>query len=71
LTATATAGGQQVDVTTSVTWTTDTTLLTVQNGANPMCVTSLALTGTTTIFATYLSGNNTITSNSVGVTVTQ
>jgi len=71
LTATATAGGQQVDVTTSVTWQTpNTDLLTVQNGIDPMCVTSLAETGATTVFATYISGTNTITSNSVTVTVT-
>jgi hypothetical protein len=70
LTATATAGGQQVDVTTSVTWTAaNTSLITVQNSVNPMCVTSLAMTGTTTVFATYISGNNTIISNSVSVTV--
>jgi hypothetical protein len=72
LTATATAGGQQVNVTTSVTWVTaNTSLLTVENGIDPMCVLSSATPGTTTVFATYLSGNNTITSNSVSVTVTQ
>ena len=72
LTATATAGGQQIDVTTSVTWQTpNPSLITVENGIEPMCVTSLAVTGTTTIFATYISGNSTITSNSVSVTVTQ
>jgi uncharacterized protein YjdB len=71
LIATATAGGQQVDVTTSVTWQTpNTDLLTVQNGIDPMCVTSLAEAGATTVFATYISGTNTITSNSVTVTVT-
>jgi uncharacterized protein YjdB len=71
LTATATAGGQQVDVTTSVTWQTpNTSLITVQNSVTPMCVTSQAMTGTTTVFATYVSGGNTITSNSVSVTVT-
>jgi Bacterial Ig-like domain (group 2) len=70
LTATATAGGQQINVTTSVTWTAaNTSLLTVQNGVDPMCVTSLAMSGTTTVFATYISGNNTIISNSVTVTV--
>jgi hypothetical protein len=69
LTATATAGGQPVNVTTSVTWVADQTLLTVQNGVDPMCVTSLSMPGTTTVFATYPSGNNTVTSNSVSVTV--
>ena len=70
LTATATAGGQQVNVTTSVTWqTANTSLLQVQNQVDPMCVTSLTMSGTTTVFATYVSGNNTITSNSVTVTV--
>jgi hypothetical protein len=34
-----------------------------------MCPLSAAATGSTTIFATYISGNNTITSNSVNVTV--
>jgi uncharacterized protein YjdB len=72
LTATATAGGQQIDITTSVTWQTGTAgILTVQNGINPMCVQSLTMAGPTTVFATYISGNNTITSNSVTVTVTQ
>jgi hypothetical protein len=71
LTATATAGGQQVDVTTSVTWqTANTSLITVENGIDPMCVTSLATPGPTTVFATYLSNGTTITSNSVTVTVT-
>jgi hypothetical protein len=37
---------------------------------NPMCVQSSTTAGTTTVYATYLSGNNTITSNSVTVTVT-
>jgi trimeric autotransporter adhesin len=70
LTATATAGGKQIDVTTSVTWqTSDTSLLTVQNGVTPMCVISAAQTGSATIFATYVSNNTTITSNSVSVTV--
>jgi hypothetical protein len=71
LTATATAGGQQVDITTSVTWQTGTAgILTVQNGINPMCVQSSTMAGATTVFATYVSGNSTITSNSVTVTVT-
>ena len=69
LTATATAGGQQVDVTASVTWQTGTPgILTVENQVKPMCVQS-TLTGITTVFAQYTSGTNTITSNSVTVTV--
>ena len=71
LTATATAGGQQIDVTTSVTWQTpNTSLITVQNGVKPMCVQSSTMAGTTTVFATYISGTTTINSNSVTVTVT-
>lgn len=70
LTATATAGGQQIDVTTSVTWQTGTAdIVTVENGINPMCVTSLTTPGQTTVFATYVSGGTTITSNSVTVSV--
>ena len=70
LTAKASAGGQTPDVTASVTWqTANTSLITVENGVDPMCPQSLAATGTTTIFATYISGNNTITSNSITVTV--
>lgn len=70
LTAAATAGGQKVDVTTSVTWQTGTAnIVTVQNGVTPMCVTSLTTSGQTTVFATYVSNNTTITSNSVTVTV--
>lgn len=74
LSAIATAGGQTVDVTTSVTWNTGSgtaTLLQVENGVSPMCVTSEATTGTDTIFATYESNGALITSNSVSVTVTQ
>lgn len=72
LTATATAGGQQVDVTASVTWETGTAgVVTVENGITPMCVQSSSSANTTTVFATYLSGNTTITSNAVTVTVTQ
>jgi hypothetical protein len=71
LTATATVGGQQIDITASVTWQTpNTSLITVENGIDPMCVTSLAATGNTTVYATYISGDNTITSNSVTITVT-
>ena len=36
-----------------------------------MCVLAGATTGTTTVYATYISGNNTITSNTVTVNVTQ
>lgn len=72
LTATATAGGTSVPVTSSVTWQSgNTALVTVENGEDPMCPQSTATAGTTTIFATYISGTSTITSNSVSVTVTQ
>lgn len=71
LTVTATAGGQPVDVTTSVTWQTGTAnIVQVENGVTPMCVQSLTTPGTTTVFAQYVSGSNTITSNSAEVTVT-
>ena len=71
LTATAAAGGTSPDVTASVTWQSgNTSLITVENGEDPMCPESGATSGTTTIFATYVSGTNTITSNSVQVTVT-
>jgi Bacterial Ig-like domain (group 2) len=72
LTAMATAGGTSVDVTSSVTWQSgNTSLVTVENGEEPMCPLSSATAGTTTIFATYISGTSTITSNSVSVTVSQ
>jgi hypothetical protein len=71
-TATANAGGQSIDVSSSVTWqTANTSLISVENGEDPMCVESSTSTGTTTVFAQYTSGTNIITSNSVGVTVTQ
>src|ERR1700731_3872508 len=71
LTAEATAGGTQVDVTASVTWVSaNSSLISVFNGQNPMCPQSSTATGPTTINATYISGNNTVTSNSVTVTVT-
>lgn len=71
LTAEATAGGQPVDVTASVTWQTDQpSLLTVENDIDPMCVMSSANAGTAHLFATYVSNGTTITSNSVTVTVT-
>lgn len=71
LTATATAGGQTIDVTASVAWQTGTSgVVTVYNGTDPMCVLAGSQTGSTTVYATYPSGNTTITSNSVTVTVT-
>jgi hypothetical protein len=72
LTASATAGGQSIDVTTSVTWQTDnTSLITVEQDTEPMCVTAgSTTTGTATIYATYVSGSNMITSNSISVSVT-
>jgi len=72
LTAEATAGGTPIDVTASVTWqAVNSAVITVANGENPMCPQSTATPGTTTIFAQYISGTNTITSNSVNVTVGQ
>jgi hypothetical protein len=73
LVAEATAGGTQVDVTASVSWQTDnSTLLTVQNNVDPMCVLAGTATTNTTahISATYVSNGTTITSNAVTVTVT-
>jgi hypothetical protein len=71
LTASAIAGGQTVDVTTSVTWETDsTTLITLEQQTTPMCVTAGQTPGTATIFATYVSGSNTVTSNVIDVTIT-
>ena len=71
LTAMATAGGQTIDLTASVTWQTpNSSLITVENGVDPMCVTAQAETGQTTVYATYISNNVTITSNSVTITVT-
>jgi hypothetical protein len=63
-----------IDVTESVTWQTGTQgLVQVFNQSeDPMCVQSTGdQTGTTTLYATYLSGTTTITSNTVTVTVTQ
>ncbi|MGC1373047.1 MAG: Ig-like domain-containing protein [Candidatus Sulfotelmatobacter sp.] len=71
-TAMASAGGQTIDVSASVTWqTANTSLISVENGEDPMCVESSTSTGTTTVYAQYTSGSNIITSNSVQVTVTQ
>lgn len=70
--AMASAGGQSVDVSASVTWqTANTSLISVENGEDPMCVESSTESGMTTVYAQYTSGNNVITSNSVTVTVTQ
>ncbi|MGB7598741.1 MAG: Ig-like domain-containing protein [Candidatus Sulfotelmatobacter sp.] len=72
LTAKATAGGTTVDVTASVTWVAgDSTIITVQNGQDPMCPLASDNAGPTTIIAQYISGINTINSNVVSVTVTQ
>ena len=73
ITATATlSGGQTQDISATVTWNAvDTTLVTVENGEDPMCFLTGASGGTTTINATYDSNGNTITSNNVSVTVTQ
>jgi hypothetical protein len=70
LEAFATAGGQQVNVTTSVTWNTGAAgFVTVENQIDPMCVQSSNMAGSTTLFATYVSGNTTINSDSITVTV--
>jgi trimeric autotransporter adhesin len=68
---TAKAQPGNVDVTTTVTWNTpDTSLITVENGEDPMCVLSSSSGGSTTVYATYTLGDGTvITSNSVDVTV--
>jgi hypothetical protein len=72
LTAIASAGGQSVDVTTSVTWQANpSTLVTLEQQTDPMCVTAGSTAGTATIYATYVSGSNVVTSNSITVTVTQ
>jgi hypothetical protein len=70
LTAKAQPGGE--DITASVTWFAgNSSIITVQNQEDPMCVESSTTPGPTTVFATYPgSDNNTITSNSVTVTVT-
>jgi hypothetical protein len=55
-----------------VTWNTDnTTLITVENGEDPMCFMTGSSVGPATIFATYDSNGTTITSNTVSVNVTQ
>ncbi len=69
--ATLSTGGTEPDVTATATWfSTNTTLVTVQNGEDPMCPQSSTGTGQTTVYAQYTSGNNIITSNLVTVTVT-
>jgi hypothetical protein len=45
--------------------------VTVENGEDPMCVESSATTGSTTVYATYVSNSSPITSNTATVTVTQ
>jgi len=70
LQAEAQAGGQTIDVTASVTWQTGTAnIVTVYNGQDPMCLLSGDTPGQTTVYATYPSGDTTITSNSITVTV--
>jgi trimeric autotransporter adhesin len=66
----ALAGGQKIDVSATVTWQTgNSSLITVENGQDPMCPQSSSTAGSTTIFATYVSGTTTITSPSASVTV--
>lgn len=67
---TAKAQPGNVDVTTTVTWQTPGTLITVENGEEPMCVESSTDSGPTTVYAQYTLGDGTvITSNTVDVTV--
>jgi hypothetical protein len=73
LVANATAGGQTIDVTSTVTWQeggTNTSLVTLEQQTDPMCVTAGSSVGSGTIYATYLSGSNNVTSNVIDVTVT-
>ncbi|MGA7929384.1 MAG: Ig-like domain-containing protein [Candidatus Sulfotelmatobacter sp.] len=68
----AVSGGGTQDISATVTWNTNnTTLITVENGEDPMCFLTGSSTGNATIFATYDSNGTTITSNSVSVMVTQ
>lgn len=66
----ALAGGQKIDVSASVTWQTgNSSIITVENGQDPMCPQSSSTGGSTTIFAQYTSGTNVITSPSAAVVV--
>ena len=66
----ATVGGQQVDVSSTVTWVSNnTTYVTVENGEDPEYVESGATAGSTTVYCTYVSGTTTLTSNTVTVNV--
>lgn len=73
ITATATlSGGGTQDVSSTVTWNTNnSTIITVENGEDPMCFLTGTTGGSATINATYVSNGNTITSNNVNVNVTQ
>jgi hypothetical protein len=71
LEAFAQAGGQQVNVTTSVVWQTGTAgVVTVENQVDPMCVQAGGTANSTTLFAQYTSGSTIINSDSITVTVT-
>jgi hypothetical protein len=66
------SSGPEQDVTATVTWVSNnTTLVSVENSEDPMCVQSSTTAGSTTVYAQYVSGSNTITSNTVTVNVTQ
>lgn len=65
------SNGPEQDLTSTVTWVSSNTNVTVENDTDPMCVQAGATTGSATIYATYVSGSNTITSNTVTVNVTQ
>jgi trimeric autotransporter adhesin len=73
LTATATlSDGTTTDVSATVNWVSNnTTIVNVFNGEDPMFVESSTTAGNTTVYATYVSGTTTLTSNSVTVTVTE
>jgi trimeric autotransporter adhesin len=59
------SSGSPVDVTSTATWTSsDTTLITVQNGQDPMVATTGATAGTATVTATYISNGVTYTATS-------
>ncbi len=67
--AMANPGG--IDITESVSWQTGTTgIVEVFNTSeDPMCVQAQGMNGSTTLYATYLSGTTTVTSDSITVTV--
>ncbi|MGB8830896.1 MAG: hypothetical protein WCC95_02000, partial [Candidatus Sulfotelmatobacter sp.] len=64
------SSGPEQDVTATVTWVAvNSSLITVANGEDPMCVETSTTTGSTTVYAQYTSGTSLITSNSATVNV--